>query len=429
MKGKKNTASQSSARARWDSLNTCSDLVFLLYAHKDSGGLEDPARKLRHNEQNQASPQRLQSLKRDGLIDIYSNKWELDQTVIDFIDSLSGVSGEANVLTILGNKNNLVHSIQHYLDEKEDGTDSTNWFNVIHRDIKKILKNVHSCLEDISYNIRDTYVSETNLRIKVDVLNENLEKLDELEKALRGDPVNGDYEGIKDFIANHAAFNDENDERMLALKTFFLSVFPQIYDKRKISVELKIRDYLDRIERIDKPARKIQVISQLYFAGTLHSFSNIEKHEQNRRQRIVSPRRLKLSLENDIQPDEHRKMLEAVARSINLETGEGMKPAPEFSRETIHRQAPSSVAYNYLGEIRRVFKVYCDTASPDTLLAKFIIEDYDGYEKDMSFREKVMFFLETVNQFRTKLEIMKTGTEYSLGEDAYWCVDVKQKTK
>ncbi len=413
---------QPSLSNKWRLLTRSTDLVFLLYNNRDKGGLENPAKELGHRKSEQASPQSLASLKKEGLIVDMEGRWELDQMIVDFIDALAGIGGEANVQTIQGNRINLSTHIQHYLDAKQDGTDTERYFKLIRNDLQKILRNIRGCLEGVDFTIKDTYTSETNLNLKSQILKENREILDTLEKETR-DPSCGIYA----FIEQHPAFNDENDERMRTLKTAFLWSFSRFYGSRKSAIVRRIGEYLDRIEKVDKPARKIQIIYELYSKNQLRSLSNLVKHDAYYLPQIQKPRSLSLSLERDLYPDDNP-VIPVAVRDLNLETGEVVIEAPVVSRDVMLKQPPKSVAYNFLAEVRRVFASFEKDASPDTLLAEFII-GYEGFERELNFRERVMFFLEVVNQFRTRVTIMDTSTEYISGEDSYWCIDVIKKQK
>lgn len=399
------------------------DLIFLLYNNRDKGGVENPAKEFGYRNSEMTSPQFLNALKKEGLISLnLESKWELDQMIVDFIDALSGISGDANVQTIQGNRINLNTHIRHYLDAKHDGTDTERYFKLIRNELQKILRNIRGCLENVDFTIKDTYTGETNLNLKAQILKENREILDNLESETR-DPSHG----IIPTIEQEPAFNDDNDERMLALKIIFHHSFNRFYGSRKSAIVRRIGEYLDRIEKVDKPARKIQIIYDLYSKNQLRHYSNISKHESDFLPQIQKPRNLSLSLEKDLYPDDNP-VIPLAIKDLNMDTGEVVIEAPVVSRSVMMKQPPAAVAYNFLAEVRRVFATFEKAAAPDTLLAQFVL-DYDGYEREMSFRERVMFFLEVVNQFRTRVNVLMTSTEYVCGDDSYWCIDVMRKQK
>lgn len=415
----KTNISQPALLNKWKLLTKHTNLVFLLYSHRDSGGSSDPAKKLGYE---QASPQILNVLQKEGLINLnMEGKWELDQILVDFIDALSGISGDANVQAIHGDLQTLNIDIQHYLQAKREDSDTEKYFRAIRNDLQKILRKIRGCLENVDFTIKDTYIGETNLNLKTQILKENRETLDALEFEVR-DPAHG----ILSAIQQEPAFNDESDERMHSLKIAFLWTFSGFYGTRKSAILRRIGYYLDRIEKVDKPARKIQVIYELYSKSKLRHFSNIVKHEEEFFPPFQKPRNLPLSLERDLYQTDNP-IIPLAIRGLDIETGEVVAEASVVSLHDVTAvQPPITVTYSFFAEVHRIFDEYKKEASPDKLLAEFII-GYNRFENETPFHNRVTFFLETLNLFRKELNVLGTYTEYTHNDESYRCIDVIKK--
>ena len=416
---KKSEGSQQTVQAKWSMLTSSTELVFVLYNGMSRGGVENPRAELGEKHRGQASPESLEKLSSAGLIEVDNGRWDLSDTVADFLEALSGTSGEANVKTIIGNRETLERNVLHYLKAKEENTDTARYLNIIRRNLRKILGNIRKTLSAIEFSIRDTYVGEPNINIKTAILKENLEKLEELEAAVRGEPNKGHYDGIVPYI--ESAFG-EGDEQLHALSVRFRTEFARIYAAKKSRISLQLREYLDRIEQIDRPARKIEQIFRLWCNNQLEIFSNVTEVLSNDREKLDRIRDMELSLDLDLDGDDN-KSIEAIVRELGIEGGEVRQPRPGLRRSEIHRQAPATAAYSLMNEVKRVFLAY-EKAPDNPLLAQFILS-YPGFIKEHSFRERIGIFLETVNQFRPRLETDGLFTVFSEDDVAYKCKNIK----
>ena len=416
---KKNEGSQQTVQAKWSMLTSSTELVFVLYNGMSRGGVENPRSELGEKYRGQASPESLEKLSNAGLIEVDNGRWDLSDTVADFLEALSGTSGEANVKTIIGNRETLERNVFHYLKAKEENTDTARYLNIIRRNLRKILGNIRKTLSAIEFSIRDTYVGEPNINIKTTILKENLEKLEELEAAVRGEPNKGKYDGIVPYI--ESAFG-EGDEQLHVLSVRFRTEFGRIYTAKKSRISLQLREYLDRIEQIDRPARKIEQIFRLWCNNQLEIYSNVLEVLSNDREKVGRIRDLELSMDQDLAGDDN-KNIEAIVRELGIVSGVVRQPRPGVRRSDIHRPVPTIAAYSLMNEVKRVFQAF--EKNPDCpLLASFVLS-YSGFIKEHSFRERIGIFLEAVNQFRSRLETDGQFTIFSAGDVAYKCKNIK----
>ena len=415
----KKTVEQQTVKAKWNLLTNSTELVFVLYNGMSRGGVENPRAELGERHRNQASPDTLDKLQRAGLIEVDNARWDLSDTVSDFLDALSGTSGEANVKTIIGNREALERNVRYYLNAKEEKTDTSRYLNAIKRNLRKILSNIRKTLSAIDFSIRDTYVGESNLNIKTAILKENLLNLEELEAAVRGEPNKGIYDGIIPYIESNFG---EGDEQLHALSVRFRTEFGRFYASKKSRITLQLREYLDRIEQIDRPARKIEQIFRLWSNDKLALYSNVIDLLSDDKVRMDKIRGLQLSLDSDLAGDDN-KCLEAIVRELHIDGGQPHQPRPGARRSELKRSAPATAAYSLMSEVRKVFREYENTAARP-LLADFILS-YTGFIKDLSFRERIGIFVETVNQFRPRLMTDDGFSIYHSENMAYKCKNIK----
>ena len=419
----KNPEGQQTVKAKWTMLKNSTELVFVLYNGMSKGGVENPRSELAEKFRGQASPESLDKLSRAGLIEVDNGRWDLSDTVADFLEALSGTSGEANVKTIIGNRESLERNVSHYFLAKEEGSDVSRHLNAIRRNLRTILSNIRKTLSAIDFSIRDTYVGEPNIFIKTTILKENLDKLQELESAIRGDPTKEEYDGLLPYI--QTAFG-ETDEQLNALSVRFRTELGRFYASKKAKISIQLREYLDRIENIDRPARMIEQVFRLWSNNQLELYSNINKLLDEDRAQVIKPRDLELSLLQDLDGDDN-KNLEIIARSLNLDNG-----APAHYREGVRRsetirKAPPTAAYSLIGEVKKVFEDY-KSCPDDMLLASYILS-YDGFIKEHSFRERIGIFMETVNLFRIQLATDNSYSVFEAGDIAYKCKNVKLRSR
>ena len=417
---KKNETQKITVKAKWQMLTSATDLVFALYNGMQGGGVENPMAILGNN-RGQAAPDKLGALTRAGLIENDEGRWELSQNVFEFLESLAGTSDEANVKTILGNRDTLERNVSYYFTAKKEESDPSRYLALVRRNLKTILSNIKKTLTAIDYNIRDSYVGESSITLKTQILKENLDKLEELEKAVRGEPSVGVYDGILPLI--DSAFG-ETDEQLHALKVWFQNELARFYTSKRSKIILQLRAYLDRIEKIDKPARKIAQIFRLWSNNQLIAFSDVLEVQNSLREPFQKTRELNLSLDKDLEGDDN-KILNAAVRGLDIESGEA-RLAKGVRRSDINRKAPADAVYHLLADVRKVYKDYTESGG-DRLLAEYVLS-YSGYIREHAFRERIGIFLEVVNQFRPHLV---TDNEYTLFEDdgvAYKCKNIKLRT-
>ena len=386
------------------------DLIRLLYAHVDEGGVVNPVDRLGERQRSQGSPERLSDLKRDGFIDFDDGKWTLEQPVIDFLDSMTGLGGEVNVQTVVGNRENLQNEIK-YLLMTEDEDDKSRRLTTIRRLLKKILKNVRETLERLDFEIRDTYMTTSDLNVKVQRLNDHLDYLERLDTEVFGNRKTGEYAGLVPYLS--LVVSDSADETSVAaqlrpLVFSFVSSLNLFYIPKKSAVLRRLRDYLTRIEKIDRPARKIRQICKLYYNGQLFNFSNAEtvlKHSPFPVQKI---RALKLSLDIDLQTDDENRMIAAAVSGYDLSSGERVKPAPVVQKRDLHRKAPSRAVNHFIRDVALMFEAYVKSGA--TVPLSDFATTYEGYSRKLSFPEKMASFTEAVNQFNGSL--IQSPTEF-----------------
>lgn len=416
---KKTEGSQQTVQAKWKMLTSSTELVFALYNGMQKGGVENPMSVLGEKVRGQASPQSLEKLSRAGLIEVDNGRWELSQTVFDFLESLGGTSGEANVKTIIGNRETLMRNVSYYQSSKTEDSDPARYLTAIRKSLRTILNNLRRTLSAIEFSVRDSYMGERSLTLKMQILKENLEKLEELEAAVRGEPNKGIYDGLLPYIET---FFSEGDERLHSLGVWFKTELSRFYFRRKSKITRQLRDFLDRIENIDKPARKIDQIFRLWSANQLETFSNVNEYLGAMRGRIQNTRGLHLSLDKDILIDDN-KSIELVVREFNLENAGSMNVAQGIKRSEIGRKPPVTATYSLLSEVRKLFRDYSRTDGIQHL-ADYVL-DYEEFLVEHTFREKIGIFLETVNQYRPKLVTDDNYTVYRSGEEAYKCKNMK----
>ena len=213
-------------------LTSATDLVFVLYNGMQGGGVENPMAIL-GNSRGQAAPDKLGALTRAGLIENDEGRWELSQNVFEFLESLSGTGGEANVKTLIGNRDTLERNVSYYFTAKKEESDSSRYLALIRKSLKTILSNIKKTLTAIDYTIRDSYVGESSITLKTQILKENLDKLEELEKAVRGEPSMGIYDGILPLI--DSAFG-EGDEQLHAMKVWFQNELARFYTSKRSKI-------------------------------------------------------------------------------------------------------------------------------------------------------------------------------------------------
>lgn len=398
-------------------LTNSTDLVFALYNGMQGGGVDNPMALLVNN-RSQAAPDKLAALTRAGLIETDEGKWELSQNVYEFLESLSGTNSEANVKTLLGNRDTLERNVSYYFTAKKEDSDQSRYLFLIRKNLRTILNNIKKTLTAIDYSVKDSYVGEASIALKTRILKENLDKMDELEKAVRGEPSKGIYDGILPFI--ESAFG-EVDEPLHALKVWFQNELARFYTSQRSKITLQLREYLDRIEKIDKPARKIAQIFRLWSNNQLIAFSDVLDVQNSMREPFQKTRELNLSLDKDLDGDDN-KILEAIVRTLNLESGEA-KMAQGLRRSEIRRKAPPTATYSLLSDVRKVFGDYFSEGG-DRLLADYVIH-YTGFIKEHPFRERIGIFLEAVNQFRQQLVSDNDYTVFADGRTAYKCKNIK----
>ena len=417
---KKNETQKLTVRAKWQMLANATDLVFALYNGMQGGGVENPMALLGSN-RGQAAPDRLRSLTKNGLIENDEGRWELSQNVYEFLESLAGTGSEANVKTILGNRDTLERNVSYYFTAKKEDSDPSRYLNLIRKNLKTILSNIKKTLTAIDYSIRDSYVGESSITLKTQILKENLDKLEELEKAVRGEPSMGVYDGVLPLI--DSAFG-ESDEQLHALKVWFQNELSRFYTSKRSKIILQLRAYLDRIEKIDKPARKIAQIFRLWSNNQLIAFSDVLDVQNSLREPFQKTRELNLSLDKDLEGDDN-KILAAVVRGLNIESGEA-RSAKGIKRSELERKAPVNATYSLMADVRKMFRDYYKSGG-DRLLAEYVLS-YTGYIREHSFREKIGIFLEAVNQFRPRLVTDDRFTVFAEGDIAYNCKNIKLRT-
>ena len=417
----KNPEGQLTIKAKWNLLKNSTDLIFVLYNGTTGGGVENPRLELPERYRSQASPETLDKLTRNGLIETDGNRWYLADILMDFLESLSGTNGEANVKTIIGNRESLEKNVSYYFQAKQEGTETEKHLNKIRRNLRTILSNIRRTLSAIDFSIRDTYVTEPNIFIKTAILKENLNKLQELETAIRGNPTKEQYDGLLPYI--ETAFG-ETDEQLNALSIRFRTELGRFYASKKAKISIRLREYLDKIEQIDLPARKIEQIFHLWSNNQLELFSNINELLANDKAPVVKPRDLELSLDLDLAGDDN-KCLEAIARTINIDTGTPKRAKRGAKRSELGRKAPPASICNIIDEVTRAFNDYKKTAG-DQLLAPFILS-YGGFLKEYSFEERIALFLETANQFHDKLVTDNQYSVFETNDAIYKCKNIKLK--
>lgn len=411
-------------KAKWKMLTSSTDLVFVLYNGMPRGGVENPISQLGEKSRGQASPDSLDRLRRAGLIEVEGGRWELSQTVFDFLESLSGTSGEANVKTIIGNLEILSKNVFYYKAAKIEDSDSGRYLAIIRKNLRTILKNIRQTLTAIDFSVRDAYMSEPSITLKIQILTENLDKLDELEAAVRGEPNKDINSGIIPFINENF---DSSDDALHALSVCFQTELGHFYSRTKSRIARQLRDYLDRIEKIDKPARKIEQIFRLWGNAQLETFSNVDDYLRSQREPIQKTRDLHLSLDNDLYFDDN-KNIEVVISDLNLEDGGSARVAEGVRRSEIDtHKPPVEMPYNLLAEVRTLFRKY-EKAEGQPLLADFVMS-YSGFSREHSFREKVGIFLETANQFRSRLVTNDEYTTFSAEGSTYKCKNLKLRVR
>lgn len=417
---KKSETQKITVRTKWQMLTNATDLVFALYNGMQSGGVDNPMALLGSN-RSQAAPDKLGAMTRAGLIESDEGRWELSQNVYEFLESLSGTNSEANVKTILGNRDTLERNVSYYFTAKKEDSDPGRYLALIRKNLKTILSNIKKTLIAIDYTIRDTYVGESSITLKSKILKENLDKLEELEKAVRGEPSQGIYDGILPFV--DMAFG-EADEQLQALKIWFQNELARFYTSQRSKIIHQLSAYLDRIEKIDKPARKIAQIFRLWSNNQLIAFSNVLEVQNSLREPLQKTWGLKLSLDKDLDGDDN-KNLAAVVRGLNLESGEASLEKG-LHRSEISKKPPIEATYNLMNEVRHVFKDYCHSGN-DQLLAEYILS-YKGFMKEHAFRERIGIFLEVVNQFRPRLMTDNQYTLFQNGSITYKCKNIRLRT-
>lgn len=417
---KKNETQKITVRTKWQLLTGNTELVFALYNGMESGGVENPMALLGGN-RSQAAPDKLRAMTRAGLIENDEGKWELSQNVYEFLESLSGTSGEANVMTILGNRATLERNVNYYFTAKKEDSNPARYLSLIRKNLKSILGNIKKTLVAIDYTIKDSYVGESSITLKTQILKENLENLEKLEKAIHGEPNKGVYDGILPLIEN--AFI-ESDEQLHALRVWFQNELARFYTSQRARIIQQLRAYLDRIEKIDKPARKIAQIFRLWSNNQLIAFSNVLDVQNSMMEPLSKTWGLKLSLDKDLDGEDN-KNLAAVVRGLNLESGEATLEKG-VRRSEISKQAPPEATYNLMQEVRRVFRDYCSSGD-EKLLADYIIS-YTGFVKEHPFRERIGIFLEVVNQYRSRLLTDNQFSIFQDGDISYRCKNIKLRT-
>ena len=414
------TGSHQTVQAKWKMLTSSTDLIFVLYNGMSRGGVESPMSALGERSRSQASPESLTRLTRAGLIEEENGKWELSQTVYDFLESLAGTSGEANVKTIIGNRETLERNVAYYHSAKEGESDPERYMTAIRKSLKTILNNIRRTLNAIEFSVRDSYISERSITLKVKILTENLDKLEELESAVRGNQ----WESSNGIVPYVETTFTTADERLHALRVWFMTELNRFYSARKSRVNRLLRDYLDRIESVDKPARKIEQIFRLWSNNQLDTYSNYKECIAATRPRATMPRNLHLSLRQDMQPD-NNKNLEIIVRKFDVEGLGTPSVAHGITKEEIScRQAPEP-PYQIITEVKRLFRDYV-TAGGKQLLINYVL-DYDRFSKELSFGEKIGIFLETANQYRSKLVTDDGYTVVRNGAKAYECKNILLK--
>lgn len=379
------------------------DLIRLLYAHADEGGVVNPVDRLSEKLRYQGSPERLSDLKRDGFIDFDDGKWALEQPVIDFLDSMTGMGGEVNVQTIVGNRENLQNEIK-YLLSSNDENDTAVCLVRIRRLLKKISKNIRETLERLDFEIRDAYMTVSDISVKVQRLNDHLNYLERLDTEVYGNRKTGEYAGLVPYlqlIVSDGANNAVVTTHLRPMVNSFISSLNVFYIPKKSAVLRRLRDYLTRIEKVDRPARKIREICKLYFNGQLFNFSNADTVLKNSPYPVQKIRALKLSLDVDLGTDDENRLIAAAVEGFDLSTGERVRPAPSMRRKDVHRKAPKEILNHFLRDVALMYEAYVksDASVP---LSDFAVS-YDGYSRPLSLPEKLASFTEAVNEFNKSL--------------------------
>ena len=127
----------------------------------------------------------------------------------------------------------------------------------------------------------------------------------------------GIYDGILPLI--DSAFG-EGDEQLHAMKVWFQNELARFYTSKRSKIIHQLRAYLDRIEKIDKPARKISQIFRLWSNNQLIAFSDVLDVQNSLREPFQKTRELNLSLDKDLEGDDN-KILNAVVKGLDIESG------------------------------------------------------------------------------------------------------------
>ena len=131
-------------------------------------------------------------------------------------------------------------------------------------------------------------------------------------------------------------------------------------------------------------------------------------------------------MDQDLAGDDN-KTIEAIVRELGIEGGEVRQPKQGARRSEIHRRAPATAVYSLMNDVKRVFQAY-EKAPGNPLLAQFVLA-YPDFIKEHSFRERIGIFLETVNQFRPRLETDGQFSVYHAEDAAYKCTNIKLRDR
>ncbi len=384
------------------------EVIRLLYAHHKDGGLANPIDRLPEKKRAQGSPQRLAELKRAGFIDYDEGKWCLELVVIDFVERIVGTGGEVNVQTIVGNKENLFQNIRYLKDTSSDD-DKVRFANTIRLELRRMLKNIRVTLENLDFEIRDTYMTISDLEIKVQKLKDHLSYLERLDDEVNGNTKNGNIVGILPYLRDQLSQlgSESTQDAMLlrpAIMGFERNLASFFHTKRSIVLR-HLRDYLGRVEKIDKPARKIEQICNLYLNGQLFSFSNAKTVLKRSPVPVAKIRDLKLSLVTDFPAEPIKDSYARALAGINPETGQPIQTAVPVSRKELHHSPPVSALNYFLQDVRTMFEAYRESGG-EMPLSDFALA-YTGYRKELTMPEKMISFLEALNQYRRRLNVSK----------------------
>lgn len=329
---------------------------------------------------------------------------EIDDQFLQFFEQVLAVNEELNISSINANIQNVKENILYYLKENNE-TRKYDYLRKVKNALRKIGNITLRNVVDLKRNIDNTFKNEPNYKVK----KAKLENLDTKRIA-----INSFIEQTYKLISEEeqtffkAALDDELSRVITELKL-------QLNECRHnlIEIQKQIIEYLNQIKYQSGVIEKLRQLKYLKDQFTISADTNIEEVLLKNNDVIFESNPaypLKLNLEYLQSDNEAYTSLLKIAKRIKSVVTIKLPLAANISSEYLLPNVEEETQVN-LEEVRNSF-----IASSNNLF-DFVMAY--GFEKELSFDEKVTVYCQLISQYETSFKLTEKynsqqGIEYAM---------------